>query len=255
MHSTQGQSLAHIMCFGWFVSVMSGSEEMSEESLKFHDINSYAQDMLKEVQHQDRFPRYQPFDKPLYLISRMKKLHNKIEDETWSRQDIVKQQQILTKRKKRTRKKEEILQKKEDLLFTGINLILQALHRMAKRGESVTSGFQPEWSILWGYDCFPFYKAGYIQRTVVHSLWTRFNHYKTRDVTLSVHLTLDRYDVFDLMLSYWHGPVSAAIYVGPEHIQNTTNFLDKARKWLTRDNIDLHFVPKQEVSMTSSFLD
>lgn len=131
--------------------------------------------------------------------------------------------------------------KKSDLLFVSMVMTLSHLHQSCH-----LSSYMPDWWFF--FDCSSYAFQGSMSRKVIHSSWTNYNMYNPDDITLSVHLTLDRYEVLELMLSYWVGPVSAAIYVGPEHIDNITDFMDVTRKLLTRNNVDLHFVPKQGVS-------
>ena len=94
------------------------------------------------------------------------------------------------------------------------------------------------------------YKAeGLLNRTVLSGTWQKFNRYVPDDVTMTVHLNVAKLDTLDLLLSYWPGPVSIAADIKIYEIdlflaKLTTSF----KHWVSRDNIDFHFVRNDGVS-------
>ena len=138
--------------------------------------------------------------------------------------------------------------KRKQLLLHNVQQVEKIVNDTIKSGVLLNS--KPSTVDKLMHNCKLYDKERDMTQTVVLSSWTKYNVYSKSDVTLTTQLSLNRYRLLDLMISYWEGPVSATLFVGPKDLPMMSDFLETANKWVTyRDNVDLHFVPKQTVSM------
>ena len=152
------------------------------------------------------------------------------------------------------RKKKNILSVRREVLLTDsigrIQEIVKTIEQSGNLTKHITKqGLLAFWAMT---DCTVYETESSVPKIVLKSQWNNFNIYHRDDITLSLYASLDRYIILDVLLTYWEGPVSVAVYVEPKHLEYIQDFHDKAREWVSsRENVDLHFVPKQTVSILS----
>lgn len=95
--------------------------------------------------------------------------------------------------------------------------------------------------------CASYRLDGKLKRLSIPNVWGDHTWYKEDDITLVTQLSADRLHILDLLLDYWPGPVSAAVYVELKDLSSLPKVIVQHLSLLTRDNVDLHIVLKAGV--------
>lgn len=67
-------------------------------------------------------------------------------------------------------------------------------------------------------------------------------------MTLTTQLSMDRFVLFESLLAFWTGPVSAAIYLSDSELTQLMQYLADTKVFRNRTDIALHAVFKEGVS-------
>ncbi|KHN88693.1 Glycosyltransferase-like protein LARGE2 [Toxocara canis] len=74
------------------------------------------------------------------------------------------------------------------------------------------------------------------------------------DVTLSTQLSMDRFVLFESLLNYWSGPISAAIYLSDSELAQLMQYLADTKVFYDRSDIAIHAVFKEGVHFPINYL-
>uniref|UniRef100_F1KY88 Glycosyltransferase-like protein n=2 Tax=Ascaris suum TaxID=6253 RepID=F1KY88_ASCSU len=74
------------------------------------------------------------------------------------------------------------------------------------------------------------------------------------DVTLTTQLSMDRFVLFESLLAFWTGPVSAAIYLSDSELTQLMQYLADTKVFRNRTDIALHAVFKEGVHFPINYL-
>ena len=86
-------------------------------------------------------------------------------------------------------------------------------------------------------------------KVFIPNIWKAHMEYSIDDVTLVSQMSLNKLEAFDRLLHHWTGPVSLALYILVEHMDNAFEQIAKWNLMTTRRNVDLHIVAGFGVSL------
>ena len=93
--------------------------------------------------------------------------------------------------------------------------------------------------------CRRYQKEGLLDRPVFVSPWMKYSSISVEGVTMVTHMSVDRLNVFEYLLSLWSGPISVAVEVEcGTSLQILVTYMEK---WIQRDNLNVHIVLKMGV--------
>ena len=107
------------------------------------------------------------------------------------------------------------------------------LHIMREKGMNVCDNFDAE---------------AKLRRYFVSAIWKNFMNIKPDDITLVAHLTLDRFDLVNLTMKQWSGPISLSIYLKVDELLDFVIVIGNNTSLLLRNNVDIHLVLASGVS-------
>lgn len=82
------------------------------------------------------------------------------------------------------------------------------------------------------------------------SIFKDYLHINPDDVTLVTQLTVDRIYLLHLLVEYWSGPISLAIYVEVDQLSTLKREVLSYPSIIDRNNVDVHIVLATGVSLT-----
>nr|XP_002128775.1 LARGE xylosyl- and glucuronyltransferase 2-like [Ciona intestinalis] len=86
--------------------------------------------------------------------------------------------------------------------------------------------------------------AASLHRTHIFYLPFDYHSNSATDVSIIVHLTIDRLTVFEAMCKHWEGPISAAFFTTDAEAQTLVDFVKLSPVLMDRTNIGYHIVYK-----------
>ena len=90
--------------------------------------------------------------------------------------------------------------------------------------------------------CDNFDAEAKLRRYFLPAIWKNFMDIKPDDITFVAHLTLDRFNLVNLTLKQWSGPLSLAIYLKVDELLDFVMVIGNNTAILLRNNVDIHLV-------------
>ena len=107
------------------------------------------------------------------------------------------------------------------------------MHIMREKGTNICDNFDAE---------------AKLRRYFVPAIWKNFMSIRPDDITFVSHLTLDRFNLLNLTMKQWSGPLSLAIYLKADELLDFVMVIGNNRTVLLRSNVDIHLVLAAGVS-------